>query len=379
MRVCFITNFCPPYRAKAFRLLAKKMPTDFFFFSRGEEEYWNKNIKTVEDESFSYLEGFYLSPGIKATPALIPLLLSPRYDAVIKCINGKFALSATFLIAKLTGKKFILWQTIWYHPSTFLHTLTYPLLRVIQSLADAIVVYGSHGTEYLRSIGVDTRKVFIAWQAVDNDSFNAVVGEEEKRRLREVHAVGGRKVILYVGRLEKVKGLPYLIDAISRFSSPRPLTIMIGSGGEKGAVSALARERGVSQDILMIDHVDPAELYRYYAIADLFVLPSVTTPKVKEAWGLVINEAMNQSLPVVTTNAVGAGVGGLVRDAENGFVVEEQNGQALFEAMERLLRDDNLRRRLGVAARETIKDWTHEKMVGGFTSAVDYCRRRLDG
>ena len=80
-------------------------------------------------------------------------------------------------------------------------------------------------------------------------------------------------------------------------------------------------------------YVSPEEALTYYATADLFVLPSVTMPTGKEPWGLVVNEAMNQGLPVVATEAVGAAAGGLVQAGVNGFIVPERDSEALAQVI----------------------------------------------
>ncbi|OHB75301.1 MAG: hypothetical protein A2Z34_09605, partial [Planctomycetes bacterium RBG_16_59_8] len=351
-RICFVTNFCPPYRAGVFRLLAERLPVDFFFCSRGEERYWNPRVKRVEEgAAFHHLDGFTLVPGIRVTPGLIAEASSTRYDVVVKCLNGKFALPAAFLAAKLTGKKFILWQTMWSHPTTILHRLSYPFLRLIQACADAIVVYGEHGRRYLQGLGLPSRKIFVARQAVDNSWFGQEVAEEDRRALRRSLGIGDRKVVLYVGRLEESKGIPFLVKAVAAMGERRPLLLMIGSGSGRAELDRSIREHGLERDVRVIDHVENLELYRYYAIADLVALPSITTRREREPWGLVLNEAMNQGRPVVATDAVGAAVGGLVREGENGLVVPERDAGALRRAMERILGDDALRARMGRAAR----------------------------
>ncbi len=68
----------------------------------------------------------------------------------------------------------------------------------------------------------------------------------------------------------------------------------------------------------------------------MLVLPSVTTPRFREPWGLVLNEAMAAGTAVVATTAVGAAAGGLVLDGETGLVVPERDHAALAAALDRL-------------------------------------------
>jgi glycosyltransferase involved in cell wall biosynthesis len=98
----------------------------------------------------------------------------------------------------------------------------------------------------------------------------------------------------------------------------------------------------------------------------------VTTTRIRETWGLVLNEAMNQGVPVVTSTAVGAAAGGMIRDGETGLVVPERDSAALAAALGRLLADPALRRRIGEAGRHEVVQWTQERMAAGFLRALEY-------
>ena len=84
-------------------------------------------------------------------------------------------------------------------------------------------------------------------------------------------------------------------------------------------------------------------------------------PTGKEPWGLVVNEAMNQGVPVVVTEAVGAAAGGLVQSGRNGFVVPERNSAALAQAIERILTDAKLRKEMSQNSRQIIAGWDNER------------------
>jgi glycosyltransferase involved in cell wall biosynthesis len=113
-----------------------------------------------------------------------------------------------------------------------------------------------------------------------------------------------------------------------------------------------------------------AELPIAYAAAELAVLPSIPTPRFREPWGLVCNEAMHQGRPVVASTAVGAVAGGLVRDGETGVVVPPSDPATLAAAIEGLLRDDQRRRLLGDAARIEVSRYTYDAMADAFGRAL---------
>jgi glycosyltransferase involved in cell wall biosynthesis len=84
-----------------------------------------------------------------------------------------------------------------------------------------------------------------------------------------------------------------------------------------------------------------------------------------------VNEAFNQGVPVIATDAVGAVAGGLVRHEENGLVVRAGDAAALASAIRRLHDEPELRARLGAAAREAVGAYTHEAWAAGFSRGLD--------
>jgi glycosyltransferase involved in cell wall biosynthesis len=104
---------------------------------------------------------------------------------------------------------------------------------------------------------------------------------------------------------------------------------------------------------------------------DFLILPSVTTKRFKEPWGLVINEAMNANLPVIVTDAVGAAAGGLVIHRKTGLVVPERDAVSLANAMDSMASDPELRRGLASRAQEHVLRWSFEAGVDAILEAVN--------
>jgi glycosyltransferase involved in cell wall biosynthesis len=122
--------------------------------------------------------------------------------------------------------------------------------------------------------------------------------------------------------------------------------------------------------VTTVGAVEPVELRNFYAAAHVLVMPSVRTPTFREPWGLVANEAMNQGLPVIASDAVGAAAGGLIRNEGNGLVVPAGQAQALADAMRRLAADGDLRQRLGAAGARDVLAYTPSAWAEGFASAL---------
>jgi glycosyltransferase involved in cell wall biosynthesis len=378
IRAIFVTNICPHYRVRTFEILAQKLDVSFIFFSEGGERYWDPR-HGIQRGNFrhEYLPGFYLTRQMRVTPSLLARVWQADVDVIIKCVTGRFALPVTYLLARLRRKPFILWTGLWSHPATFFHRLTWPLTKHIYTHADAIVVYGAHVRDYLVGVGGQPERIFIAHHAVDNAMYDCPVSAAERDRLRKTMDLADRKVILYVGRLEESKGLGYLLEAGRKLVDLNPVFVFIGSGSLERKLSAQAGATGI--ETRFVGYVPTAELYRYYAMSDVFVLPSITTATDKEPWGLVVNEAMNQGTPVVASTAVGAAAGGLVRHGETGLVFPEKDIDALAVALRQILADPALARRLSESARQEIKLWTNDRMTDGFVAAAEYVLKQGRG
>lgn len=379
-RLAFVTNFCPHYRVRTFETLADHHDVDYYFFSAGDDWYWLKEHGTRTGRFRSrYLPGFRIL-GTRVTPTLPFMLWRGRYDAYIKCINGRFALPMTYLAARLARRPFILWTGVWMRLQTPAHRLFFPLTKYIYRHSDAIVVYGDHVKRYLEREGVPEHRIFVAPHAVDNAAYNRLVDELELDALRrELDIDRQTKVLLYMGRLEPEKGLSTLLEAFASLKRDDSVLVLAGAGSFRTRLEELSIEHGLHTRVRFPGFIPQSQTVAYYALAWALVLPSVTTPLVKECWGLVVNEAFNQGLPVVATDAVGAAAGGLVQDGVNGYVVPERDADSLAKALRSLLDDARRRVSMSQAARDAIGAYDNEAMVAGFRRAVEHvlCARPL--
>jgi len=174
-------------------------------------------------------------------------------------------------------------------------------------------------------------------------------------QLRAEHA--GRKIVLFVGRLIYYKGADVLVRAMEHVDAD---LVMIGRGPLEGELREMATARGISDRMSFIAPVDEPELAAWYHAADVFALPSVAR---SEAFGLVQIEAHAAGTPVVSTRLT-TGVPYANLDGVTGLTVPVGDDSAFAGALNRLLGDDELRGRLGRAARErALSDFTIACMV----------------
>jgi len=370
MKILLIVNLCTHYRVKLFELLDKMYDIRFLFFSKGERYYdGQQHLGNFKGE---YLWGLNILPRVRINPKLIYELLFYDYDVLVKCINGPLPILLSFFISKIRGKKFILWTGLWHHPETLFHRFSFPFVKFIYRHSDAICVYGAHVKKYLISLGIDKNKIFIFQKAADNSLYNKSISTERVDSLTRDLNINGKKVVLFVGQLKKEKGVSYLIDAFEKLSRDDVVLVLIGKGVQKKYLQSLAAGCGLDGRVLFLDYMKNDELYAFYAMADVFALPSITTKTFKEPWGMVVNEAMNQGCPVVATNAVGAAAGGLVRNGINGFIVPEKDSTALREALGNILNDEDIRSKMSAASKRIISEYTVESKAEGFRQAIAF-------
>jgi len=156
-------------------------------------------------------------------------------------------------------------------------------------------------------------------------------------------------LLLYVGRLEPLKGIDIVIRAMAQLDAPRPLLVVAGgdqhSATEVRRLRAQASAAGVEDRVRFVGAVPQEELPEYYAAADVCVIPSFY-----ESFGMAALEAQSCGRPVVASRV--GGLPGVVRDGETGYLVPWRCPEPFAERLDVLLRNRALQRSFGAAARE---------------------------
>ena len=174
-----------------------------------------------------------------------------------------------------------------------------------------------------------------------------ILSDTEKESVQTLKRGFSRPVVLFVGRLVYYKGVEHLIRAAAQVDSD---FVVIGDGPLKEGLVRLAADIGVAPRIRFLEHLPRPELFAYFHASDLFVLPSVAE---SEGFGLVLLEAMACGKPLVTTE-LGTGTSWINQHGETGFVVPPRDPGALAEAIQHLVSDEGLRRKMGHAAYDRV-------------------------
>src|SRR5581483_5044055 len=123
-------------------------------------------------------------------------------------------------------------------------------------------------------------KIFVAAHAIDNASYCRTIANSELSDLRKkLGLTAEQRVVLYLGRLEKNKGLRYLLEAFQQLGRSDVVLVLAGVGEEKEALREQAANAKLIDTIRFAGYVPSAETPPYYALADVLVLPSITTDK----------------------------------------------------------------------------------------------------
>lgn len=208
--------------------------------------------------------------------------------------------------------------------------------------------------------------------------FYAIYGESFKRKTRTIflgvdlklypkdkkikiiskkYHLTDKKLVIYVGRIDKEKGIDYLIRAAQNISAE---VYILGSGDYKKDLERLAKELKLSNvyfaGYFSKDYLH--ELREFYRRADVVVVPST----VKEAFGLVILEAMACSTPVVASRI--GGIPNIVKDGKTGFLVRPRSPKEIAEKVNIILGNPKLSLAMGERCRKLIEEkFTWEKVA----------------
>jgi len=196
-----------------------------------------------------------------------------------------------------------------------------------------------------------------------SDIFLQPVSIERVNQLRAELALGGKKVILSVGRFIDGKGFPHLLnlwkDVLATI--PNAVLVLIGDGSKRVALIQQIQKNNLQNTVRLLGAVPYQNLPVYYQLADLFVLLTHADENKAESWGTVFLEAAASGIPVVAGR-----VGGVEEAVENlitGLVVDVYNRKATTTAIIELLRNNNYAKQMGQAGRERVSkelNWSEQ-------------------
>jgi glycosyltransferase involved in cell wall biosynthesis len=375
------------YQAPLYKLLGEDDRLDFtvyFAASSGVRPYdagfggrkvvWDEDLLAGYQSVFlakadrnNVLDGFFALRDLDITRKLS----AGRYDVV--WVHGYSYLTIWLAMATTFGKGMPLLireeQTLLHQRSPAKEAIRGPILRALFQRSYGLYI-GTNNREFFSHYGIPDSRLFPAPYCVDNhelqSSADRLAGSRQELRAQLGVTDPNLPLILFVGRLGTKKQPLLLLEAFERVRTLTPCALLVVGEGELEADmrNRIAEKR--IPDVHMAGFLNRTEIVRAYAAADLFVLPSA----LHETWGLVVNEAMNFSLPIVVSDKVGSGRD-LVSDGVNGYVCGHDDPEGFTTALHRLVVDPPLRTKMGRESRRIISGWNYGVAAEGIVQACE--------
>ena len=217
----------------------------------------------------------------------------------------------------------------------------------VMATAGRIIAFSPHERDALaRLYGADARKVSLVPCGVDLEVFRPLDHKSVRSRL----GLNGEKILLYVGRVEPIKGLDLLVETAAQMDSTEGVRMMVVGADVNGdremhRVKQLAKERDLEDKIDFVGQVDHDDLPLYYNAADVCVVPSYY-----ESFGLVALESMACGTPVVATRV--GGLSTIIQHGRTGYLKSWRCPEAFANSVEMIISSDGLQQSMGEAARK---------------------------
>jgi len=262
----------------------------------------------------------------------------------------------------IKGKKIV----IWWHSDIIKQKILFyfykPFLISFLRKADKILVATPRHIDSSDVLKNFRSRCEVIPYAVDPQIY--VLNADIVKKVREIRTIYGSEIVLFVGRLIYYKGVEYLIRAMKNVDAS---LVVIGDGPLRENLLSLATGVGVAHKVHFLGKgISDADMVAYYHACDVFVLPSV---EITEGFGIVQLEAMACGKPVVNTN-LPTGVPCVSLDSETGYTVPVRDPEALSRAINKILLNDEIKRKFGANALQRVNDeFTMDRMMDSVFNA----------
>jgi glycosyltransferase involved in cell wall biosynthesis len=312
------------------------------------------------------LHGLGTPMGLVFGPGVISTLMRLRPRVVI--VNNYSLWTMSAMIAKTWGARIVIFSEGTPHTERTVGVNRARLRRWLATKADAFVVNGSLAREYVETLGVESRKIVEGGLGVDVEGISRTAQEvpeswvrSTKREMALVYPT-----FISVLRLIRGKGLSYLLSALKVLKA-RSLNfslLIVGDGPERGVLEEQVQRESLT-GVHFVGMVPAESVPRYHRLADVFVLPTL-----QDNWSLAVVEAMASGLPVVTSIYNGLWPE-LIREGENGFVVDPKNLDQFANRLAFFCEHwVEKARQMGEVSRELVGGYGPDRVAAAFANAV---------
>lgn len=232
------------------------------------------------------------------------------------------------------------------------------LRAIVDTWGDKVIAISAAVYKHLKEdLGVKDSRIELVYSGIDIYKFSKEFSADDIVKTKKYLGLGGKTVIGTIGRLSPVKGQKFFVQAMVEILKERPDAggLVVGSGPEGPSVKSLAMALGVDDRISFVDSV--TDTRDMLAAMDIFVFPSV-----KEGLGIALLEALAAGRPCIASKT--GGIEDIIKDRENGILVDVGDSGAIARAALELLADENLRLNLGRSGRRLVQSrFTLDRMA----------------
>ena len=369
-KILFIHPEANEYRKEFFNLLNENLDITFAF-TGGHN--WGEKIPEAKNWKYKNFKPYKFIGYQGEFAPVIFFELIKDYDIIVSSIITSFPTHFSFLVAKMLGKKFVLFDELWMWPGTFLAKLALPYAKYIARHSDAILAAGTKAKEYyVNKLGVCEEKVFICQNSAE-DLSKQKISQEKFEEIKNTVKPNNELVVLYLSRVIELRNLDCLITAFGKlekeFSSAK--LVIGGDGDYLNRCKSLSNELNI-KNILFLGKIHHNDIIYYYSLCDVFILPGKIMPESSvnvESWGLTLNEVMSLGKPVISTDSVGAAFD-LIYNGVNGYRIKNNTVKEMTMVLDKMLKSNNLRQKMGMASLELIKNFTAQKQFESFVKCL---------
>jgi len=199
---------------------------------------------------------------------------------------------------------------------------------------------------------------------VEHTSDSNFLKEFRKKFVNESH-----KIILFVGHLIELKGAEYAIRSLQNIQNKKTHLIIAGDGVQRNNLTKLTKSLGLEKKVTFFGMASIKELGWLHDISDVFVCPPIIDSNgFTENLCKVIPEAMESGLPVVATNV--GGIPEVVENEKTGLLVEQKDPVALAKAIDRIFKDDQLRKEIVSNSKVVVDEFSHTKLEEKYFNCI---------
>ena len=353
LKVLFLVNIPAPYRIDFFNELAKKCELTVLIEGNKAS---HRNDEWLNRSSIGF-NAKYLTPR--------------KYGKVYVCTDVKKYLTRDYDIIVIgvynTPTSILAMHYMKSHSIPFVISVDGGYIKNENALHKAFKTHliGMAGAwlspsrasdDYLKYYGAREEGIYrYPFTSLSQDDMSEAGGLQDKQLLRSGLNIAEEKVVLSVGRFSYQNGYGKGYDTLMKAAEELPDIGFYIVGDEPTEEFLNWKESKKLGNVHFIGFQTKDEIKKYYGSADVFVLLTRG-----DVWGLVINEAMNYSLPVITTDKCVAGVE-LVENGVNGFLVSADDYTQTVESLKKIFASDISE--YGKNSRKTIQPYTIEKMA----------------